>query len=406
MTKKLVVRIPPPHNKQAEIEACDKKRILINAGRRAGKTFMVSRISIRQAERGRKVLYIAPVSSQTDAYWELLCTWLQDAIAVGLVKKNETKRTLTFVMTGGRIQALTGKLPDHLRGGSGDYIILDEYAYQNEIIWTRVCAPMTADTNANVIFISTPDFRNHFYLLYLKAMQDPSWAVFTFSTLENPHLSQEALEALTKDMTEEDYRQEILAEFLPGEGTVFRVKPEDFYKAPTLEEIHYYHKDHRLVAGLDWGQKDDFTVLSVGCSTCCREVMLRRMKEIDYPTQRDWLKIHLADIGMPVALLAEENSIGLPNIQQLRRDGIEVAGFTMSNSSKAGLVQGLRLAFHQGSWKWIEDKDGWLELEAYQQSRTPSGLFTYGAAAGMHDDIVTARMIMHHMAVAGRFTLA
>jgi len=90
--------------------------------------------------------------------------------------------------------AKTGKLPDHLRGGWGDYIILDEYAYQNPIVWTKVVAPMTLDTNATIVFISTPDFRNHFYHLYLKALIDDRWDVITFSSLENPHLSQEALD--------------------------------------------------------------------------------------------------------------------------------------------------------------------------------------------------------------------
>ena len=62
------IKIPPPHPKQAEIEQCDKKRILINAGRRAGKTFMVVRKAVREASNGSRVLYIAPVVAQTDRF--------------------------------------------------------------------------------------------------------------------------------------------------------------------------------------------------------------------------------------------------------------------------------------------------------------------------------------------------
>ena len=41
-----------------------------------------------------------------------------------------------------------------------------------------------------------------------------------------------------------------------------------------------------------------------------------------------------------VELLAEENSMGLPNIEQLRLDGIEVQGFVTSNSSKGTIGAG------------------------------------------------------------------
>ena len=59
--KKARIRLPAPHPKQREIESCDKKRIIINAGRRAGKTFMVARIAARYASLGKRVLYIAPI---------------------------------------------------------------------------------------------------------------------------------------------------------------------------------------------------------------------------------------------------------------------------------------------------------------------------------------------------------
>ena len=39
--------------------------------------------------------------------------------------------------------------------------------------------------------------------------------------LDNPHLSREALDEITGDLTDEAYRQEIMAEFLEGEGIGF-----------------------------------------------------------------------------------------------------------------------------------------------------------------------------------------
>jgi len=394
--KKAILKIPPPHPKQAEIENCPKKRILINAGRRGGKTFMVVRKAVKAASEGKRVLYIAPVVAQTDAFWDYACEWLDPAVAAGLVKKQMQKRTLLFQASGGRIEARTGHKPDHLRGGWGDYVILDEYAYQDPNVWDKVCQPMMLDTDGTAIFISTPDKRNHFYYTYLKALEDPAWAVFTFPSHENPHLSEEALAQLTEDMTDVDYRQEILAEFVPGVGAVFILDPDDF-----CNDNGGNHGGHRIVAGLDWGRKQDFTVLSIGCATCHQELALVRTNQIEYHMQRELVKQAIRDYNK-VELLAEENAMGLPNIEQLILDGIDVIPFNTTNSSKATLVQALRLAFTQHSWKWLDDPIAMRELESYEMTISPSGLARYGAPEGLHDDTVMARMLMLYQANTGQ----
>jgi hypothetical protein len=406
MTKTLNLTLPAPHPKQREIESCDKKRIVIDAGRQAGKTFMVSRKAILLANAGKRVLYAAPVQAQTDAFWEYINDWLADALQVGLVKKNEQRRTLLFRESGGRIQARTAHKPDHLRGGWGDYIILDEYAYQDPVMWSKVCQPMLLKNNGTAVFISTPNLRNHFYHLYLKALQDPEWAVFTFSSLDNPHLSEKALKSMIQDMTAVDYRQEILAEFVPGIGAVFQVSPEDFYAPGPLDLIRLEHRDHRLVAGNDWGQKEDYTVLSIGCATCQKELYIGRIKEVDYPTQRDFIATKLKLMYNTVELLSEANAMGQPNIEQLWHDGISTIPFYTTNASKAGIIQELRLCFIQHSWKWVDDPTAWLELESFEMKLGRSGLPIYGAPEGLHDDTVIARALMLHQATMGRFTLA
>lgn len=358
---------------------------------------MVVRKALKQASEGARVLYIAPITAQTDQFWEYACDWLDPAIAADLVKKNLQKRTLTFHQSGGRIEARTGKRPDHLRGGWGDYIILDEYAYQDSSVWEKVAAPMLADTDGTAIFISTPDKRNHFYHLYLKALENPDWAVFTFSSLENPHLSEQALEKLTEDMTDVDYRQEIMAEFVPGVGAVFILDPDDFVSHPVGD-----HAGHRIVAGLDWGRKQDYTALSVGCADCQQELELKRWNQYEYHVQRQFIAETLQKYDiMSVELLAEENSMGLPNIEQLRLDGIDVIPFATTNSSKATIVQALRLAFTQHDWKWLDTDYALRELESFEMTISPSGLARYGAPEGLHDDTVMARMLMLRQATQG-----
>lgn len=399
MTKRARIRLPAPHPKQREIEACQSKRILINAGRRAGKTFMVARRAIVRANSGRRQLYAAPVNSQTDAFWELCTTWLALPILAGLIKKNEQKRTLLFLKSGGRIEARTAHKPDHLRGTYADDLYLDEYAYQHPDTWEKVCSPMLLDSGGTVMFISTPDKRNHFYHLYLKALNNPDWKVFTFSSLENPHLEGKALDLLVEDMTDVDYRQEILAEFVPGVGAVFTLDKADFRPFVPLAEIK--HEGHRLVAGLDWGRKNDYTVMSVGCADCEEELLLERINLLEYHEQRDFLKLWLTPFG-EVELLGEANSIGDANLGELRKDGYDISEWWTSNSSKASIVQGLRLEFTQHGWKWLENEKAWNELESFEMTLTKSGLAHYAAPEGLNDDTVMARMLMLRQATQGR----
>ena len=394
--KRARVRLPAPHPKQREIERSKFKRIIINAGRRAGKTFMVARIAVKLASKSKRVLYVAPITDQTDAFWELCCTWLRLAILAGLIKKNEQKRTLLFLKSGGRIQARTGNKPNHLRGGWGDFIILDEFAYQNPEVWEKFCQPMMLDTNGTTMFISTPNLRNHFYLMYLKALNSPRWAVFTFSSLDNPHLSEEALDILTEDMIATDYEQEILAKFVPGVGAVFTLDENDFYSGENTSK----HEGHRLVGGLDWGRKNDYTVMSIGCADCTKELWLERTPQIEYRFQREFLQAILKKFSH-VELLGEENSIGLPNLEELRLDDIEIQGWIATNSTKAIAVQALRLEFTQHNWKWLDDMTAWNELESFEMTLAPSGLAKYGAAPGLNDDTVTARMLMLRQATQG-----
>ena len=357
---------------------------------------MVVRKAVKAASEGARVLYVAPITAQTDQFWEYANDWLAAAIAGGIIERNRQKRTLTFP-SGGMIQARTGKRPDHLRGGWGDYIILDEFAYQDQAVWDKVCAPMLLDNDGTAIFISTPDKRNHFYYMYLQALENEDWAVFTFPSHENPHLSEDALEQLTEDMTDVDYRQEILAEFVPGVGAVFILDRADFVAQSSGD-----HTGHRIVAGLDWGRKQDYTALSVGCADCQRELYLGRINKVEYHIQRNFIANILQKGYNEVELLAEENAMGAPNIEQLRLDGLDVIPFATTNSSKATIVQALRLAFNQHDWKWLDTDYAMRELESFEMTISPSGLARYGAPEGLHDDTVMARMLMLHQANTGK----
>ena len=306
--------------------------------------------------------------------------------------------------------ARTAFRPDHLRGDFADWLCNDEYAYQDPEVWEKVAQPMLLDNDGDAWFISSPNLHNHFYIMYLKALADKTgrWRVFPFTSHDNPHLSTAALAELTEDMLPDDYKQEILAEFVKGYGQVFKLHLEDFVEGLSFEDIAFIHAGHRVVAGLDWGRKHDPTALSIGCATCRHELELEKIAQTSYPAQRDWLRAiykRYKNDGFELEIRAESNAMGLPIIEQLREDGIPVLEFFTSASSKPTLVQQLRLAFEQRAWQWLDDPDALQELETYESKVSRLGNLTYNAPEGLYDDTVVGRMLMLHQAIMGTFTL-
>ncbi len=405
LTKRLILPIPPPHEKQRKIESSTSNRIVVAAGRRFGKTTMVARMAAYDANAGKRVLYAAPIIAQTSAFWDTLMAWLKPAVELGLVYVHETKKLIRFNRSGGTIIAKTASLPDNLRGDFADLLVLDEYAYQEPDVWSKVCQPMLLDTGGRAIFISTANHRNHFYLMAQQAQENRDWAFFSAPSTSNPFLDADALKQLATDMTPEAYRQEILGEFVEGLGRVFQLSPALFVDPP---QDFSAHRGHRAIAGLDWGLTVDYTAMSVGCMECKQELMLLRLKGGSYPLQIDEIGRQLTrftSAGMELEILAEENAMGRANIEAMRELGWQVTPFQMSNVLKAELVTALKLVLEQGTWKWVRDVVGWSELEAFEGRTTRGGNVIYGTHYPGHDDTVIGRMLMLKQSQTGRMIL-
>ncbi len=382
--------------------ASTAKRKVIVAGRRGGKTTGCADLAVKGMLAGRRVLEAAPVADQTTAFWDTCKQILAEPIAAGVVYKNETERLLRLPESagGGRIRTKTAFNADTLRGDYADLLILDEYAMMEPSAWDEVGAPMLLDNDGDAVFISTPMRKNHFHALYVRALGDDTgrWQAFQFTSHDNPHLSREALAEITADMTEDAYRQEILAEFLDNEGAVFRNIGACLHAPmhPTPEA----HKGHRLVLGADWGKKADYTCFSVVCADCRAEVARHRSNRIDYHVQRQDL-VTLAQRWGVRHIVPESNSMGEPVIEQLRRDGalrgVTIDAFETTATSKPPLIESLRLAFEREECQWQDDRVWTAELEAYEVKYSANtGRPTYSAPEGVHDDTVMARALAWH----------
>ncbi len=225
MTTTLTVHLHRPHPKQAAFVSSAKPRIIVRGGRRGGKTVGVSILAVKAFLAGKRVLYGAPTTEQVGRFWTEIARALQEPVKMGVFRKNETEHLIERPKTEQRIRAKTCWSADTLRGDYADLLILDEWQLMDEEAWDTVGAPMLLDNGGNAVFIYTPPSLHsrsvskardpqHAAKMFKKAAADTSgrWGAFHFTSHDNPHISKQALEDITGDMTALAYRMEILAE--------------------------------------------------------------------------------------------------------------------------------------------------------------------------------------------------
>ena len=213
------------HPSQAII-ATDRHRfrVLCN-GRRWGKTTLaVEEIKGQVLYKPKQVVYIAPTYQQArDIAWEMLKKELHPIIK----QVNESRLELrTRTKDGGESQIyLRGwESIETLRGQRVDFFVIDEVAMMRnfQTHWQEIIRPTLTDTRGEGMFISTPKGFNHFYDLYNLAGNDSDYRSFHFTTYDNPFIPKDEIEKAKKEITEDRFAQEYLADFRKTEGLVYK----------------------------------------------------------------------------------------------------------------------------------------------------------------------------------------
>jgi phage terminase large subunit len=111
-----------------------------------------------------------------------------------------------------------------LRGQKFDLVVLDEVAMMRGFAgtWQEVIRPTLTDTKGEALFISTPKGFKHFYDLFTQSSRDPDYKSFQFKTTDNPHIPSDEVEKARKELTEDRFAQEYLADFRKTEGLVYK----------------------------------------------------------------------------------------------------------------------------------------------------------------------------------------
>lgn len=391
--------LPGRHPGQREVMEHPARFKVLACGRRWGKTCLGALACIVTALNGGRAWWVAPSYKVALVGWRLI-TRLAKQVPGCEVRRGDFS---VHLPSGGEIWVRSAHDPDSLRGEGLDFVVMDECAFMHESAWQGAIRPALSDRRGRAIFISTPKGRNWFWRLYARGRDDAqsAWHSWSFPTSNNPYIAAEEIAEARQDLPERVFRQEYLAEFLDDAGGVFRRVTEAVTAIPQEGRID----GREYVIGVDWGKYQDFTVFAVMERGRRELVALERFNQIDYSVQVGRLKA-LAERFQPDAIVVERNAMGEPLVEQLGRDGLPVVPFVMTNATKTQVIDALSLAFERGDIKILPDEVLVTELQAYEMSRSPSGLLRYNAPDGVHDDTVVALALAWHGIMAGAPTPA
>lgn len=382
-TAEIVVTLPRPHEAQARVLAESSRFNVVVCGRRFGKTELGKERGCRSALDGYPVGWFAPSYKDSAEAWRGLKRTLAGVTAA----RSEQEKRLELI-TGGVIEVWTLMDPDSGRGRKYKRIIVDEAAKIRNLeeAWTETLRPTLADYRGDAWFLSTPKGRNYFWRLFNMATEHDNWRAWQMPTAANPFIAPEEIEDARQQLPQSAFAQEYLAEFTDDAGAVFRnvrgcIDESLAYAEPSI--------NRRYVGGLDWAQLNDFTVCAVIDDTG-GVVALDRFNQVAWAVQYGRVAA-MTERWRLAGGLAELNSIGSPNFEQLQAQGLrQWRGFTTTSDSKSDVILALALAFERGEIRIPNDPVLIAELESFEATRLPSGKWRYSAPDGMHDDCVIA----------------
>lgn len=253
------------HQTQKEIAKDSHRFRVLCCGRRWGKTTLaVEEIKGVALSKNARIAYIAPTFQQArDIAWQMLIKELKPITK----KVNESRLELEVFNTKGGTSsiALRGwEAIETLRGQFFDFIVIDEVASMRNfnVYWQEVVRPTLTDTKGHCMFISTPKGFNHFYDLF--NTKDEDYKSYHYTSYDNPFIPSEEIDKAGKEIPEDRFSQEYLADFRKTEGLVYKEFDRIRHLA-SLEDIESQSSKGftDTILGIDFGYTNPSSIIPI-----------------------------------------------------------------------------------------------------------------------------------------------
>tara|TARA_R110002153_G_scaffold211463_4_gene364109 strand:- start:528 stop:1826 length:1299 start_codon:yes stop_codon:yes gene_type:complete len=374
----------------------DSKRLILACGRRAGKTTAIKAEIVREALQPRKeqfgvyhapyIYVIAPNYELTMKVWEPVWNLFvgPGAALRDYYASHDKTRKLIELQNGARIQAKSADDPTSLQGDRVTAAFVDEAHDLNPEAWGNFM-PALADSDGRLVAIGIARGKGNFRTYWQIGQEaDPRYYSASVTSLEHPNITEDALEEFRRDLTDAQFRQQYLAEWVEDDGQVFKNFDDCFdsdWESP---------QDSQYLMGLDLGKIHDFTVAYVVDVAKMQFVATDRFNGLDYTL----LGPRIANLYKRYncqTIHLDGSGIGEPVADILRKEGCSVSSFKFTNQSKATLVSTLAAEVEHGRVHFGKDDDVLRrEMELFEGSVLPGGAIKYSHPPGYHDDSIMA----------------
>lgn len=380
-----------PH--QPEVFDSTVKNVVYAKGRRAGGTTGAAHrlLELAHENPGSKHLWVDTTMRNIQRYVQRL---FLPRLEGTQYKWDKAGKSLKFE-GGSHCDFGSATRPELLEGFGYDCIWLNEAGIilKNPLLYFETLRPMVLESeNPRFFFIGAPKGGGLFKAMYDWG-QDPKntdWASFRHSSFKNPLVNRAELERMKSHMPERNWRQEILAEFIEGEGAIFR-NLENLPKATPEKKAQ---AGAEYVIGVDLARYHDFTVAWVGRMDRFAGVCVERYGGKSWENQVARLSALSRRFGN-ARMLVDATGMGDPVAEALQNAGLAVEPFVLTAVTKRRLIDSLALSIEQALLHIIPHGETLAELAQYQIIELPSGHQRTSAPSGGHDDCVIALALCH-----------
>ena len=231
-------------------------------------------------------------------------------------------------INGSEVWIKSATTPDTGLVGEGlDWLIIDESAIINKIIWEQYLRPTLSDRQGWALFVSTPRGYNWLYDLFKRGQSSnyPEWESWQHSSTESSYF-RDNIEHLRNELTDETFRQEYLAEFTSFAGKVYpidrKIHVQDFGYIEEWEtycSVDFGYRQPAVVwfqVGKVDGDYEVHIIDEIVHQTNIKtEELIQMIKDKNYPV----LKTYCDPAGAGV-----QSTSGLGDAEIFRKNGISV----------------------------------------------------------------------------------
>ena len=368
------------------------KYVTVVAPRQVGKTFLSLQSLLYWSinDPGSTIFFCSPTYQQAKKPMEELYDAIQSS---GIVKSYNRSDFKIELKNGSQILFKSTERADNLRGYTGDYMVVDEAAYQGEEVWGSVLRPIMLVRGKKVLFISTPKGNNWFKKMY-DAGQDKdqtNYASCRMHYSENPYLDVAELQEAKRSLPEHIFKAEYEGSFVDSGATVFGDLEKNVYLGDWMKPVG------KVYCGIDLGRADDYTVATFMDSNGTVIDIYRENKQ-------DW-SIMVSQILERIrkwnaTVMIEVNSIGDVVFEMIKKQYQDTHPFVTSNKSKNDIIEGLAVDLNNVEVRIPSETlfpPLQFELSIFEYEYSPkTRTLRYNAPAPFHDDCVMSLAIANY----------